>query len=70
MTVRIFCTDLDGTMLGKPDATLRFRRVWESLPDDQRPLLCYTTGRLLNDTVKVIASTDLPEPDFAICGVG
>ena len=37
---------------------------------DQRPLLCYTTGRLLNDTVKVIASTDLPEPDFAICGVG
>ena len=38
--------------------------------DDQRPLLCYTTGRLLNDTVKVIASTDLPEPDFAICGVG
>lgn len=70
MTVRIFCTDLDGTILGKPDATLRFRRVWESLPDDQRPLLCYTTGRLLNDTVKVIASTDLPEPDFAICGVG
>ena len=46
------------------------RRVGVATPEADRPLLRYTTGRLLNDTVEVIASTDLPEPDFAICGVG
>lgn len=70
MTVKLLCSDLDNTLIGKPDATIRFAKVWESLPDDVRPLLCYNTGRLLNDTVKLVSASDLPDPDYLICGVG
>ena len=45
--VRFIASDLDGTLLGKLDATLSFRETWLSLPRAERPILCYNTGRLL-----------------------
>jgi len=70
MSIRLFASDIDGTLLGKPDATIQFYRVWTSIPDEGRPILCYNTGRLLNDMLQLVESTDLPNPDYLICGVG
>ena len=68
--IRFLSFDLDGTLTGNPDATLRFRETWETLDREKRPKLCYNSGRLLKSMQELIASSDLPEPDYCICGVG
>lgn len=70
MSIRFFSTDIDGTILGKPDALARFTATWESIPADQKPLLCFNTGRLLEDLLHLIDHEQLPTPDYLICGVG
>lgn len=66
----ILAFDLDGTLLGKPDATLRFRRAWNSIPDGSRPILCYSSGRTLSEARDLTRNSDLPAPDYLCCGVG
>ncbi|RKX77055.1 MAG: glycogen debranching protein [Spirochaetes bacterium] len=68
--VELFSADLDGTLVGKPDATLAFKKTWEKIPDEKRPLLCYNSGRLLKHALEVLETSGLPEPDYLICGVG
>ncbi len=68
--IKLMSFDLDGTLIGKPDATLRFKLTYEKIPEEKRPLLCYNSGRLLKSTLDLIASSDLPTPDYCICGVG
>jgi mannosylfructose-6-phosphate phosphatase len=68
--VRLFSTDLDGTVVGNNDATARFRDFWQSLPADTRPLLVFNSGRLLDDQFELMADVPLPDPDYVIGGVG
>jgi len=68
--IKLFCSDLDGTLLGNQEDTRRFKAAWESIPRSRRPILCYNSGRLVDDVVAVVKSESLPEPNFIIGGVG
>ena len=67
--VRLICSDIDGTLLGVPEATKDLRATWDALGRG-RPLLVLSTGRLLDDALSVAKEHGLPQPDFVIGGVG
>lgn len=69
--MRLFSTDIDGTIFDGPESAALFANFWKSLSErPEPPLLVYNTGRGLEDALQLIDSTELPVPDFLICGVG
>jgi sucrose-6F-phosphate phosphohydrolase len=66
--IKLFSSDLDGTLLGDGDAMGRFNEAWGKLSEP--PVLVYNSGRLLGDMLGVVRSGVLPKPDFLIAGIG
>ncbi|MEM6883774.1 MAG: HAD-IIB family hydrolase [Verrucomicrobiota bacterium] len=68
--IKLFSTDLDGTILGIVDAVDRFKTAWEQLLPEECPLLVYNSGRRVDDIMTFVTSCELPKPDYVIGGVG
>jgi len=70
-SIRLFSSDLDGTLIGNPEASQRFKLAWEKIPAKRRPLLVYNSGRLVDDLRRFHTENPLlPVPDYVIGGVG
>jgi len=68
--VRLFSTDLDGTLIGNSESMQRFKETWENLSRENRPLLVYNSGRSASDIFSLLQAKALPEPDYIIGRVG
>src|SRR5258706_15404154 len=68
--VRLLSTDLDGTLLGNPEASQRFKAAWIGLSPELRPLLIYNSGRLVDDLRRFVDDGTLPAADYYIGGGG
>lgn len=68
--IQFFSTDIDGTLLGKPDALARFNATWDKKLNPKLPILCYNTGRMLDDMRELVEDGYLVKPQYMICGVG
>ena len=65
---KLLVSDLDGTLLGNDEALRRFAG-WYGAHRDRLGLV-YASGRGVDSVMRVIKTTDLPEPVAVIGGVG
>lgn len=68
--VRLFCTDVDGTILGGTANIRRFTTAWQALPFATRPRLVYNSSRPAAEIRFDIATHRLPPGDYVIGGLG
>ena len=64
--VAMFCSAISYTLCGKPDATVTFNASWEAVAPEDRPLLCYNSGRTVADMEGAIVDGTLPGADILI----
>ncbi len=69
-TTKFLSFDIDDTVLAEKHQTNGFYQKWNRLIFNHPVLLCYNTGRLMNDTLRLIENRKLPAPQYIISGVG
>jgi len=69
-SIRLVSSDLDGTLLGNPEASARFKSAWTALSPEAKPLLVYNSGRLVDDLRRFVDNGTLPVADYYVGGVG
>ena len=70
MDIKFLAFDIDDTLLPSHHRTDEFFKFWNRIEFESKPLLCYNTGRLKEDTLRLISKRLVPRPDYLICGVG
>jgi sucrose-6F-phosphate phosphohydrolase len=68
--IRLFCSDLDGTILGSTVPAQRFCECWSERSVGDRPLLIYNSGRTVDNVARLVAARQLPAPEFIIGSIG
>lgn len=68
--IRLLSLDIDNTTIVMDTKKSFFTKAWASISPTDRPVLCYNTGRLLEDAIQLVKKGYIPEPDFIISGVG
>lgn len=70
MNIEFLSFDIDDTLLPASNPYFSFADQWRKISFDTKPIICYNTGRLLDETLNLLLSRRLPVPAFLICGVG
>ncbi len=70
MNIKLLSLDIDHTLVDDENKRSPFVFVWNHDFFREKPILCYNTGRLLDDTLSLVQRKILPEPDYIISGVG
>jgi sucrose-6F-phosphate phosphohydrolase len=70
MPIDFLSLDIDNTLINEQSLDGKFDEYWQRAPRENRPILCYNTGRLLDDTLDLVKNNVLPRPDYIISGVG
>ncbi len=69
-TIKLFVSDIDGTLMGDPEALTVLKTALDETSAEDKPLICYNSGRLLDDICRLVNDGILPKPDYIISGVG
>lgn len=70
MEIKLLSLDIDNTLINEQSLDGKFGEYWNNGLQENRPLLCYNTGRLLDDTLGLVKDNVLPKPHYIISGVG
>lgn len=70
MSIKLIVFDIDETLIDNSNGSNDFYKIWNKIQFKNPPLLCYNSGRLLDDLLNLIDEKVIPEPDYVIAGVG